>query len=172
MSRLFVCAWPPPHVRLLLAALPRPDIGGVRWVAERDWHVTLRFIGDARIEHAVDAVTERLATAALPAATLVLGPAVGLLSDRHVVVPVAGADALAAAVRGATAGLGELDRHHFRGHLTLARLGRGVPPPTLLGASVGGEFEVDRVALVASELLPGPSSSAARYTTLASFATT
>lgn len=162
MPRLFVCAWPPADVVDLLEQLPRPAEDGVRWVAPATWHVTLRFIGDADVEE----VAERLGRAALPAATLTLGPAVDLLSDRHLVVPVAGADALASTVRSATAGIGERDPHRFRGHLTLARADRGAAD-RLTGAPITGRFEVREVALVASDLQAG----GPVYSTVAAFDT-
>jgi 2'-5' RNA ligase len=163
MPRLFVCAWPAADIVALLDELPRPALDGVRWVAPETWHVTLRFIGDADIAQ----VSDRLAAADLPRAPLVLGPAVALLGDRHVVVPVAGADELARAVRAATAGIGGRDPLRFRGHLTLGRSDRGVAPPTV-GTPIVGRFDVGQVALVASEVLPdGP-----RYSTVAVFGTT
>lgn len=162
MPRLFVCAWPPPDVVDVLDQIPRPAVDGVRWVAPETWHVTLRFIGDAD----VDEVTALLAVADLPATTLVLGPAVELLSDRHVVVRVAGADALARAVRRATAGIGGRDPR-FHGHLTLARTARGAATG-LLGAPFAATFDVEQIALVASDLQPdGPV-----YATVAVFGTT
>ena len=165
MPRLFVCAWPPIDVIDLLERLPRPVVDGVRWAAPETWHVTLRFIGEAD-ETEVAEVAERLGRAALPAATLTLGPAVDLLGDRHLVVPVAGADALAYAVRSATAGIGERDPHRFRGHLTLARADRSAAD-RLTGAPITGRFEVREVALVASDLqADGPV-----YSTMAAFDT-
>ena len=63
----------------------------------------------------------------------------------------AGADALASAVRSATAGIGERDPHRFRGHLTLARADRSAAD-RLTGAQITARFEVREVALVASDL--------------------
>ena len=162
MPRLFVCAWPPADVVDLLEQLPRPAVDGVHWVAPETWHITLRFIGDADL----DDVVERLGRAVLPAATLTLGPAVDLLSDRHLVVPVTGADTLALAVRSATAGIGERDPHRFRGHLTLARADRGAAD-RLTDAPITAQFEVRAIALVASDLQP----SRPVYSTVAEFDT-
>jgi 2'-5' RNA ligase len=162
MPRLFVCVWPPADVVDLLEQLPRPAVDGVRWVAPATWHVTLRFVGDAD----VDEITARLGRAALPTATLTFGPALDLLSDRHLVVPVAGAEALALAVRSVTAGIGERDPYRFRGHLTLARADRGAAD-RLTGTPITARFEVREVALVASDLqADGPV-----YSTLAVFDT-
>jgi 2'-5' RNA ligase len=162
MPRLFVCAWPPAHVVDLLEQLPRPAADGVRWVDPETWHITLRFVGDADL----DDLVERLGRADLPTATLTLGPVVDLLSDRHVVVPVSGADALALAVRSATAGIGERDPPRFRGHLTLARADRDVAG-RLVGAPITAQFRVREVALVASDLQPGGPA----YSTVAVFDT-
>jgi 2'-5' RNA ligase len=75
------------------------------------------------------------------------------------VVPVAGLDALAAAVVAATAGLGRPpDDRPFRGHLTLARARRGASVRGLAGQLAGDEvaaaFPVREVRLVRSHLGP------------------
>mgnify|MGYP002063702689 CR=1 FL=1 len=62
-------------------------------------------------------------------ATARLGPAVERFGDRVLAVPVRGLDELAAAVRRATDGIGEGSDRRFRGHLTIARMPRGTPPP-------------------------------------------
>ena len=108
-------------------ALPRPDQPGVRWVPPANWHVTLRFLGEAE---ATD-VHARLAGVTLPAATAMFGPAVRRLGRSALVVPVAGLERLAAAVTAATADIGDPPgTRSFNGHLTLARLrpGRGDLP--------------------------------------------
>ena len=46
MTRLFVAAWPDAETIERLRALGRPDEPDVRWVPERNLHVTLRFLGD------------------------------------------------------------------------------------------------------------------------------
>lgn len=162
MARLFVAAWPSAEVRSVLRALPSDDEPGVRRVAPQNWHVTLRFVGDAEPDAAVALLTET----ALPRAVARLGPAIERLDARQVVVPVAGVDELAAVVRDATAPIGELDRRPFRGHLTIART-RPRARTRLLGASIDTAFTVHEVALVASQLTPdGPV-----YTTLATFPT-
>jgi len=45
--RLFIAVWPPPEVVDVLRTLERPTIPGLRWTTPDQWHVTLRFIGDA-----------------------------------------------------------------------------------------------------------------------------
>lgn len=162
MDRLFVTAWPDAATRAALAALPRPDEPGVRWVPPENWHVTLRFLGD------VDAATvdARLAAGRFARTVASLGPAVGRLGPQ-LVVPITGVDDLARAVTDATADLGEPPRHRFRGHLTLARTRRGAHSG-LVGHEVAGRFTVDEIALVRSDLTPaGPT-----YTDIARYPTT
>ena len=149
MARLFVAVWPPAGSIDQLAALPRAATPDVRWVPKHDLHVTLRFLGDVD----PDDVAARLADCALPRVTARLGPATERLGGRQIVVPVRGVEALALAVRGATAGIGDRDRHDFYGHLTVARLGRHVDV-SLPAARLECDFEVEEIALVASELLP------------------
>ena len=156
MARLFVAVWPPPDVVEMLAALPRYPLAGARWTDERQWHVTLRFLG------AVDA---RVAVAALDGVradrcTAVLGPRPQRLGPSVLMVPVAGLDDLAAAVDAAMAGVGPPPRLPYRGHLTLARAGKGALPR--LDVAGGGGVAGGRVTLVESQLHPA----GARYTTL------
>ena len=47
VARLFLAVWPPAPVVERLRSLPRPDEPGVRWVPPTNWHVTVRFFGDA-----------------------------------------------------------------------------------------------------------------------------
>ncbi len=156
MARLFVAVWPPPEVVSLLAGLPRYPLAGARWTTERQWHVTLRFLG---------AVDQRVAAAALDRVrasrcTAVLGPGPQRLGSSVLVVPVAGLEALAAAVEAAMDGIGPPPGHPYRGHLTLARAGKGALPR--LDAPVAAQWEVDRVTLVESQLHPA----GARYETI------
>lgn len=161
-TRLFIAAWPDEATRAVLRALPRTDEGGVRWVPSENWHITLRFLGDAD----PDEVSRRLGGATLPVATAVLGPAIRWLGSQ-LIVPAAGVDALATAVADATADLGEPPRHQFQGHLTVARTRRGTHHSNLTGHPVEATFAIEKIALVRSELLP----TGARYTTVATFPT-
>jgi 2'-5' RNA ligase len=148
MVRLFVAVWAPAPVVERLRSLPRPDTPGVRWVPPSNWHVTVRFFGEAE---PADAVAS-LAGTPLPSATAVLGPAVRRLGKSALVVPVAGLDDLAAVVGDATAGVG-LPRgsRPFTGHLTLARLRRGANDD-LTGTPIAAEFHVAEIVLVRSDL--------------------
>jgi 2'-5' RNA ligase len=154
-----VAAWPPPAVSDALESLPRPAEPGVRYTSRDQWHVTLRFLGTCD----VDVAARALAWLDAPVATARCGPMVSRLGHDAVVVPVAGLDALAAAVVGCTAGIGRApDPHPFTGHLTLARL-RARAACGIAGARVSARFEVREVALVRSD----PTAEGARYTTVA-----
>ena len=150
--RLFVAVWPPPRVIEALAALPRPDVAGLRWTSPEQWHVTLRFLGDADEGAAVDAfrriVFEREVEATL-------GPATGRFGRRVLHVPVHGLEEVAAATVAATAGVGRPpDSRPFAGHVTLARARgrRGVDMRPLAGVAVSGSWTVGELTLVASHL--------------------
>ena len=162
MPRLFLAVWPPDDVVADLTALRRKDQRGVRFVAPERWHVTLRFLGEADPAAVLDA----LDGVELPATHARIGPAVDVLDQRVVVVPVAGLDELAAIVTRRTRDLGDPPpRRRFVGHLTIARLHRRAEPPPALGQLVDGSFDVDEVTLVQSRLEP----SGARYETIAAW---
>jgi 2'-5' RNA ligase len=167
MPRLFVAVVPPDDVLDAVAALERPPVSGLRWTSREQWHVTLRFLGTV-----ADAgpVVEALSGIALPAATAVVGPAVGRFGHRLLHVPVAGLDEAEAVVRGVTADLGEPPEDRpFRGHLTLARVTKGVRVDlrALAGAPVEGQWAVTEIALVESRL----SAAGARYSVVATLPT-
>lgn len=162
VARLFLAVGPPPSVRAELVRLQAALGGGVRLVPPEQFHVTLRFWGEADpepIQAALDDVT-------LPRATALLGPEVRTLGRDAVVVPVAGLDGLAATVDAATAGATSPATRVFRGHVTIARRRRGAscdPPSLRLTTS----FEVREVELVLSELGPD----GARHRIIASWPT-
>jgi len=162
MVRLFVAAWLPADVSDHLAGIDRPIERGVRWMAPESWHITLRFIGDADS----DEVHGRLTAATLPRVRVDLGPKVELLGLHQIVIPVAGAESLAAAVRSATTGIGVDEQRTFRGHLTIARLQPGAHS-SIDGSPVSARFDIDEIALVASDL----GSQGAVYTTVARYST-
>ena len=164
--RVFVAVWPPEEVRERVAALARPANPSVRWTAADNWHVTLRFLGE------VDESERARATAALkarlahePAPRLELGPATRLLSQRVLVIPVRGVDALATAVIGSTARIGQAPGPTFTGHLSIARsVGRARIPSELAGETIEGAWIANEVAIIQSHL----SANGARYETLES----
>jgi 2'-5' RNA ligase len=103
-------------------------------------------------------VVAALAAAPLPRATAVVGPAAATFGRSVLHLPVAGLDALAAAVAAATAGLGgRKGDPPFRGHLTLARArARRLPHGVAsLVPPLAAEFPVTRAHLVRSHLGPG-----------------
>jgi RNA 2',3'-cyclic 3'-phosphodiesterase len=151
MPRLFVAIWPPEDVLDQLADVERPRDRGVRWLPTENLHVTLRFLGDADEED----VADRLDDVLLPATTAVLGPALDVIAERAVILPVTGLDDLAATVVDAVRGLGtEAERRRFLGHITMARLARGARPARTLGGMFRARFDVSEVALVRSTLTP------------------
>lgn len=166
MPRLFVAAWLPDEVRGLLAGLARPQVKGLRWTGPEQWHVTLRFLGPvAEVDGVVDALT---AMEAAGPATAELGPTVDRFAHRILHVPVSGLDAVAAAVAGATAALGQPPEDRpFRGHVTLARVAKNgkVDLRPLAGGEVTARWDVGEVGLVESRLSPA----GARYHVLERF---
>lgn len=160
--RLFLAVWPPEDVVEELMRLPRKDQRGARFVAPERWHVTLRFLGDADPDVVIDAMQH----IELAPAVARLGPAVDVLDERALVLPVDGVDDIAAAVTRATATIGERPRKRFVGHLTLARVKAHAPMPRALGAMASAAFDVREVALVASRLHPD----GARYETIETWA--
>lgn len=167
MARLFVAVWPPSTVLERVAALPRPDVAGLRWTSPDQWHVTLRFLGRVDDPEAVVAAlssTLSSATASEPSVCeAVVGPAVGRFGQRVLQVPVSGLGDVAAAVLAATAPFGEPPEDRpFAGHLTLARVtkrGARVDLRPLAGTPISARWTVDDVTLVESRL----SAAGARY---------
>ena len=155
--RLFVAVWPSKPVVGALRRMPRLDHPRLRWTTEKQWHVTLRFLGDVDDDR-VDAVGDELE------AQLVGVPAVVAVSERRarrygpaaIGVPVGGLDGLAAAAGG---------RERFRGHITLARCRGQVPAGAMATGLPVLQWEVGEVALVRSHLDPA----GARYETLRAF---
>lgn len=154
MPRLFVAVWPPADIVERIAALPRPDVAGVRWTDPAQWHVTLRFLG--RVDDA-SPVDEALSAVVAPPVDAVAGPQVARFGHRLLHVPVDGLAPLARAVVAATARFGEPpEDRSFSGHLTLARVRRGarVDLRALAGAPFEGRWRVDEATLVQSRLGP------------------
>ncbi len=164
MARLFVAVWPPDPVVEVLRALPRKDQRGVRFLPPERWHVTLRFLGEAKADDVADA----LERAELPAATARVGPAIDMLGTRSVIAPVRGLDELAAEVTAATADIGDPPaRRTYAGHITIARVKRGAIVRNVVGSRCDADFDVERVALVESRLRP----TGAEYATVAAWPT-
>ena len=160
MARLFIAVWPSPSVVDALTAIPRAEAPRLRWTTPDQWHVTLRYLGDAVEESTVSAALDTIAAGRTEA---VLGPAVERLDPGLVVIPVQGLDALAAEVIAATADLGEPPHPAgFRGHLTLVRQREG-DTTSADGVTFSARFVVDEIALVRSDL----HHDGARYTTVA-----
>jgi 2'-5' RNA ligase len=162
MARLFVAVWPPEEVAEELRTLHRKAQRGVRFVPPENWHVTLRFLGESDVDEVAAAIDD----ATLVPASARLGPAVDVLDERQIVIPVSGVEDLARAVVAATRDLGDRPRKRFVGHLTLARVKPWAPMPRVLGTLFSAEFPVEEIALVQSRLHPD----GARYETVATWA--
>jgi RNA 2',3'-cyclic 3'-phosphodiesterase len=177
--RLFVAVWPDEPTRTRLQAL-QLELGrskGLRFVGPARWHVTLRFLGevpDDDIPPLADALLAATATGPAAGPTTAvecrLGPGTGWFTGVRVLqLPAAGIDALAAAVRRATAPIVPENRADppFNGHLTLARAKGRRLSVAALGEMANIPFEaafpVDAIDLVSSQ--PSPDGHA--YTTLA-----
>jgi len=160
VSRLFIGIYPPVDVVDAIRELPRPEMTGVRWVPEDQWHITLRFLGNADEPDAL-AAFERIGHH--PAVTAEMGPYVSRLGRDVVCIPGHGLASLAALVGRETADVGEPpDPRPFAGHLTLARL-RGRGTCGVAGERFAASFPVTELALVRSTL----SSSGAEHETIA-----
>ncbi|MFT6761787.1 MAG: 2'-5' RNA ligase [Candidatus Aldehydirespiratoraceae bacterium] len=183
MSRLFICLWPPEDVVVALEELHRKDQVGAAFVHPENWHVTLRFLGNADpndVANALDTATftaPEVRKAPGRDATKVrkapgrkrtegwvrLGPAVDVGKERMLFVPVTGVDDLAEEVVNVTSHLGdEPVRPRFLGHITVARLQKRANMPRALGQIVSADWSPTEVALVESPL----SDDGARYDTL------
>lgn len=158
MSRLFVALWPPPPVLDQLEALARPELPGVRWTARSQWHVTLRFLGNA---DPVEAEGALRSLRHAPVDLAVRGRMHRLGRDSFV-LPVSGADSLAAAVTELTATIGRPAARRFAGHLTLAR-SRAIQRVAVPDLSLDAGWRADEVELVESTL----TSDGSRYRSLA-----
>ena len=158
MARLFLAVFPPVDVIEQLGELERPEVEGLRWTNREQWHITLRFFGEAEQGDVEDSLREFRGAAS----TVLLGPASRWLGGRVLALPADGLDELAAEVRARTETIGQApDRRKFTGHLTLARTRR-----RLHGAVVSQPFDAQFKAtglwLVSSQL----HSDGARYTKL------
>jgi 2'-5' RNA ligase len=148
-----------PHLRRCLSGAG----AGVRPMPEQNWHVTLRYLGDAE----PDAVDQALRRSTLPQVTATVGSVLTRLGRSSLVVPVVGVDPLADAVTAATSDAVPLDLDHvFRGHITVARARPEVHFDDHRSPS-SATFDVDEVALVASTL----HADGATYATIGAYAT-
>lgn len=158
MPRLFLAVFPPQDVVDRLAGLKQPEIQGLRWTRREQWHITLRFLGEAEPEDVEDSLRGFQGSAP----TVRLGPASRRLGSRALVLPADGLSKLAAVVGTRTETIGQpLDRRSFTGHLTLARARKRVPSRGV-GLPFEAEFQATEMWLVSSQL----HSEGARYTRL------
>jgi 2'-5' RNA ligase len=168
--RLFVAVWPPADVVDVLTALPRPDVGGVRWTTREQWHVTLRFLGQIATDDVDEATGAfgRIDVDTVGAVSAQMGPATACFGRSILQVPVQGLDELARVTVEATAAVGQPpDDRPFHGHVTLARARRRTGDlRRLRGAPVGARWRVAELTLVAST----PHRDGSRYEVVSSLA--
>jgi len=152
IERMFLAITPPPEVIDAIADLPTKALRGVRYTKRKQWHITLRFLGDCERHEALNT----LAPFQGLSSNVTLGPRVELLGTRVVIVPAMGLDALAAQVDEAFGAVGEPTDRDFVGHLTIARLkGRPLKDPSVvsvLGAPISATWHVDTIDLWKSEV--------------------
>jgi 2'-5' RNA ligase len=152
IERMFLAVTPPPEVIDLISDLPTEALRGVRYTRRKQWHISLRFLGDVERQAALDA----FAGFSAPAVTINLGDQVELLGTRVVILPVQGLDATAQAIDASFEHLGEPRDHQYQAHLTLARLkGRPLRDASLvsvIGAPLSATFTVTEVGLWKSEV--------------------
>jgi RNA 2',3'-cyclic 3'-phosphodiesterase len=159
--RIFVAVWPDDSVIKLLSAVDFGQTGDLRIVPPEHWHVTLRFLGDveeALVPTIIESLRDTIGVGHGPL-HCVVGPATTWFSrGRVLVLPVAGLDEVAQAVRTATSNVvppATSGEPPFNGHITLARprsrLDQSVRND-LTGIRLRATFDVDYLDLVRSEL--------------------
>jgi 2'-5' RNA ligase len=168
--RLFVAVVPPADVIEDLESFVsvRRESAAFRWTTPDQWHLTLAFMASVAERH-LDDLVERLARASGKRAPFDLAirgggafPNVGRAKVLFADVVADGPDLphLATGVRAACAKAGaEPGGGRFRGHLTLARLGRPQELTNwvrLLEGYDGPRWTVDEFVLVQSHLGEGP----------------
>ncbi|HUH08551.1 MAG TPA: RNA 2',3'-cyclic phosphodiesterase [Egibacteraceae bacterium] len=177
--RLFVAVdVPEPVGRAVEAAAARlrPRPRHLRWPRPASWHITVAFLGwtDAAVVGAVGEALARTAARARAFSVGLTGRAGTFGGTRARVLwaelaPSPALADLAGKVQAEMADLGfEFDQRAFRGHLTLARAGRGQRIPQGLAEAYEGpatSWEVRRLTLMRSHLARAGS----RYEALASW---
>lgn len=162
MARLFIAVWPSAEIVEDLRGLPRKDRLGIRWVKPENWHITLRFMGEAD----PDEVADRLDGMSFDVMKVRFGPGIDVLQERAIILPAHGLDRVVAAVAKATSDIGsDPPRKRFSGHMTLARMKQPPSIPDVIGARFVAVQFVTEIALVASKLRPD----GAVYETLETF---
>lgn len=158
----------PPELRerIAEAAGPLRRLGGVRWVATEQIHLTLRFIGEVDADR-VDAIGAAIGRRVRPlpgfSLSLTSAGAFPLVRRARVVwIGVRSTPALARVHESVERALVDSgvapDPRPFRPHLTLGRVERGRSPVALARAiedfAIHASFDVAEVSLMRSELGP------------------
>ncbi len=180
MVRLFISVSLPGELKERIAAfqqqLRRLD-GDIRWARPETMHLTLKFLGDVesgRVSSLKQAL-EKAATEISPFTVRLAGTGRFPMKGRPRVLWIGideGADELAGLARGIDDQLAALkfpgEEHPYSAHITLGRVRSERRIDTILaaleGGFPGGEFIVDSIHLMKSDLLP----EGARHTALSS----
>ncbi len=148
---------------------------GIRWVADADLHLTLRFLGQtapesaARVADALPRIAAGRRRLRVQAGAPCAWPSAA--GPRVLVVEVESGGALEALATELDVALRACgvatEPRRFRAHITLARVDAGAPADgDLSGLPAAGEIELDRLALVDS----APRADGTRYREVAGFA--
>ena len=171
--RVFVAAWLDDSTRKQLERLELGSVPGIRLVEPRQWHITLRFlgnVGDDLVPPLTDALVDAARSVSGPVHCTV-GPGTAWFANQRVLqIPVTGLDEVAEAVRSATIPIvptGGIGEPAFTGHLTIARTSGGhlnrSSRSALAGIPFSATIDIESFDLVASEASGG----GRRYRTLA-----
>ncbi|MBC9957909.1 RNA 2',3'-cyclic phosphodiesterase [Yimella sp. cx-51] len=176
-QRMFVAVVPPDDVKEELSDFLEPR-GGMPWIDPEQWHLTLAFLPSVH-ERDLDELIEALVRVAQRHEPFDLslagaGAFPDALSAKLLwMAPAADLGALASGVRNACNSAGATpDGQRFVGHLTIARLHRGMDARKwlqVLDTFRSDPWTVTEIELVASHLREGPSGRP-RYETVASVA--
>lgn len=162
---MFVAVVPPPEVKEELSEFLAPR-QGLPWIDPEQWHLTLAFlpaVQEQRVDELIEAL-ERTAARHEPFELSLAGA--GAFPDPLAakvlwMAPAADLRALAKSVRGTCNGAGATpDGQQFVGHLTVARLHRGMDARKwlqVLDTFRSQPWWVEEVELIASYLHEGPS---------------
>lgn len=171
MPRIFVSVPVAAPVRSAMSGLRRHHVSSLRWVAEHQYHITLKFLGEIPEPHVqlVRSAVEQAAAAVGDGRIRLSARGVGAFPDvrraRIVWVGVSGeADRLRTVQRAVeerlTAAGFAPDGRRFTPHITVARARQPVSlPPELVTyeSHVFGAWEVDGIDIIESRLTPtGP----------------
>lgn len=119
--RLFVAVWPDEQALSTLRSIARPEVDGVRWMPESNWHVTLRFLGDIPEDHLESLVQALAAIRTESPIQAHIDTGSEILARNSLALRVTGLEQLAGTVHAAVSKYRQADERPFKGHITIAR---------------------------------------------------